>query len=91
MSAPELSTEILDTCIDELEYLTCHYVHHFADAMRIVALYHPELSVRQQALWIHNEIAEEIFHFKTESDAMFQWRHRDKRVAGSDTTASPTR
>src|SRR6266704_6180406 len=40
MTAPEITEELLEKAVKELEYLTCHYVHHLADAMRIVSIYH---------------------------------------------------
>ena len=64
--------------MDELEYLTCHYVHHFADSMRIVALFHPQADVRSWAWKLHFLIAEEIFHFVPERDEVFVERHKDK-------------
>lgn len=78
MTAPQMTKELFDEAIDELEYLTCHYVHHFADAMRILALFHPELKTRAWAYQFHFEIAEEIFHFKPEPDREFLERHKDK-------------
>jgi hypothetical protein len=78
MSAPPLTDELVEQCVDELEYLTCHYVHHFADSMRIVALFHPDMHVRSWALKLHNLIAEEIFHFVPETDVVFVERHKDK-------------
>lgn len=78
MSAPEMSEELVNEAIDECEYLTCHYVHHLADALRILALYHPSMVVRGQAWKIHYLIAEEIFHFIPETDGQFKTRHVDK-------------
>lgn len=83
MSAPEMNEELIQQALDELEYLPCHYVHHLADAMRIVALRHPDVSVRQAAWRLHFLIAEEIFHFVPESDGEFIERHRDKRAVAA--------
>jgi len=84
MSAPPMTLDLVNECIDELEYLTCHYVHHFADAMRVIAIFHPDSSVRTWAKDIHNTIAEEIFHFVPETDAQFIERHKDKVRAKAD-------
>lgn len=74
-------------CMDELEYMPCHYVHHFADALRVVAIYHPVKEVRDFAGVVHCEVAVEIFHFRPETDDQFIKRHQDNRQAvasGSD-------
>jgi hypothetical protein len=81
MSAPPMTQELIEACVDELEYLTGHYIHHLADAMRVVALYYEgadQCAVRRAAHNLHFLIAEEIFHFVPESDETFIWRHRDK-------------
>ncbi len=78
MSAPPMNEELIQLAVDELEYLPCHYVHHLADAMRIISLFHPEAEVRGMAWRLHFLIAEEIFHFVPESDAAFLERHHDK-------------
>lgn len=63
----------------ELEYKTCHYVHHFADALRVVAIgYHVTSFVSNRAYEYHFRIAEELFHFMPESDDTFIERHQDK-------------
>src|SRR4051812_16219991 len=31
---------------DELEFLPCHFVHHFADALRVVSINHPDMDTR---------------------------------------------
>ena len=62
----------------ELEYMTCHYVHHFADAMRVISIYHPERDTRTIAWNYHHDVAEEIFHFVPETNEDFIYRHRDK-------------
>lgn len=61
----------------ELEYCTCHYTHHLADAIRVVHVYHPYAIVREQAWKFHMRIAEELFHFIPESDEVFMLRHKD--------------
>lgn len=63
---------------DELEYCTCHYTHHMADALRVIAIYHTVPDVRDIAYTYHFRIAEELFHFRPESDVEFISRHRDK-------------
>jgi len=78
MTAPQMRQELIDEALDELEYLTCHYVHHFADALRILALFHPDQSCRRWAWNLHYQIAEEIFHFMPETDDQFITRHKDK-------------
>lgn len=69
---------IVDKAMDELEYLPCHYVHHFADALRVVAIYHPVERVRHFAEMVHTEVAVEIFHFVPETTRVFILRHVDK-------------
>src|ERR1700676_4514257 len=64
MSAPPITDDLIELPLDDLEYLPCHYVHHFADAMRVVSIHHPEIYVRDVAYRVHLQIAEEIFHFK---------------------------
>jgi hypothetical protein len=66
-----------DVC-DELEFLPCHYVHHFADALAVVAYGHHDPEVAQLAAELHYRIAEELFHFVPETAAVFELRHRDK-------------
>src|SRR6266446_3263632 len=78
MSAPKMTEELVQLALDELEYLPCHYVHHFADAMRILALFHPLEEVRVWAWRLHFLVAEEIFHFVPETDLAFRERHKDK-------------
>lgn len=62
----------------ELEFCTSHFVHHLADALRVVAIGHPVPGVRLAAMRYHACIAEELFHFIPEPDDVFLWRHRDK-------------
>jgi hypothetical protein len=67
----------------ELEQLPCHFVHHFADALAVIAYSHPEDKTRRYAYSLHCYIAEEIFHFLPEASDIFHWRHRD-RPSGID-------
>jgi hypothetical protein len=83
MSAPLMTNELIEEACDECEYLSCHYVHHLADALRIIALFHPNYASRQSAKDLHFLIAEEIFHFVPESDEQFKVRHVDKVPAVS--------
>ena len=63
----------------ELEHSPCHFVHHFADALAVIAYSHPGLAIRRIAYRYHYYVAEEIFHFIPEPPAIFAWRHRDKK------------
>lgn len=62
----------------ELEHSPCHFVHHLADALAVIAYGHPVPAVQRVAYAIHTYIAEEVFHFIPEPPAIFRWRHRDK-------------
>src|SRR5258708_15533538 len=31
----------------ELEFLPCHFVHHFADSLRVVGIWHPDKVIAQ--------------------------------------------
>lgn len=62
----------------ELEFLPCHFVHHFADALRIIAIWHPDHATGEYAERLHIFIAEETFHFRPESTVAFINRHADK-------------
>lgn len=84
MRPAELPDEV-DLC-GELEFLTCHYVHHLADALAVIAYGHPSVEVAMRAATYHYRIAEELFHFQPESPATFMRRHRDK-PAGEDPEA----
>lgn len=79
MEPQEMGDALIEQCMDECEYLTCHYVHHFADALRVVGIYHPDALVRGFAMRVHVEVAFEIFHFRAESDEDFITRHQDRR------------
>jgi hypothetical protein len=83
MTAAPPDMEMVVQAGKELEYLPCHYVHHFADAMRVVSLYHPNPVTRYWAYQFHYHIAEEVFHFVPETDVQFVYRHRDKVETGS--------
>lgn len=63
----------------ELEHCPCHFVHHFLDALAIVAYKHPEKTVAEYAASVHFNCAEELFHFFPEPATWFLIRHRDKR------------
>ena len=63
---------------DELEYMTCHFVHHFADALRCVTIWHHDEDVKHTAWIFHYYIAEELFHFLPEGTEQFKERHKDK-------------
>lgn len=62
----------------ELERLSVHFVHHFADALRVIAIHCPDREASVYARQIHWFVAEELFHFVPETDAAFLIRHRDK-------------
>lgn len=78
--------DLLDVC-NELEFLPVHYVHHFADALAVIAYGHPVMAVASYAARLHYRIAEELFHFKPEPRRIFELRHRDK-PDGRDPQAS---
>jgi hypothetical protein len=63
---------------DELEFLPVHYVHHFADALAVIAYGHPDHDQAEHAAVYHYYIAEELFHFRPETRPTFEMRHRDK-------------
>ncbi len=77
MEPQVLNQQLIDQAMDELEYLPCHYVHHFADALRVIAIYAPEGQDRDFANAVHKEVAVEIFHFRPETREEFIFRHRD--------------
>lgn len=76
MRDEEMPSE-LELC-EELEFCPCHYTHHLADALRVVAIWNPEEEVRARAFGYHYRIAEEIFHFLPEDTETFVKRHVDK-------------
>lgn len=79
METVEIGEALIDAAIDELEYTTCHFAHHFADAMAVLAYHHPDREVRRWAYGAHYLVAEEIFHFQPEAMEQFMTRHADKR------------
>jgi len=78
MQTIPMSEELIQAAMDELEYCPVHYVHHFADSFRVMSLFHPDKTVCEFAYRIHYLVAEELFHFVPEADAVFLARHRDK-------------
>lgn len=68
----------------ELEHSPCHFVHHLADALAVIAYNHPDLATSEYAAKLHYFIAEEIFHFQPEPPDTFRLRHRDKRGGQDD-------
>ena len=90
MEPQDLSEGLIEQCMDELEYLPCHYTHHFADALRVVSLFYRTSydaaftisdqthDIRKFAWQVHEQVAVEIFHFKPETDTEFVNRHCDK-------------
>ncbi len=70
--------DFVEMAIDELEYCTVHYAHHFADSLAVLGYHHPDPNVRVAALKIHNLVAVELFHFRPETKEEFLIRHRDK-------------
>jgi hypothetical protein len=79
MQTVAMTGDLIDLAMDELEYLPVHYVHHLADSFRILSLFHPNEAVCNLAFYLHGQVAEELFHFKPETDEEFLVRHRDKR------------
>lgn len=69
--------DVLDVCA-ELEFLAVHYVHHFADALAVIAYGGPVGETAGYAARLHYTIAEELFHFRPEDPNTFWIRHRDK-------------
>jgi hypothetical protein len=62
----------------ELEHGPIHFAHHFADALRCIALWHPDQETRVYARTLHFYMADELFHWKPETDEEFKHRHRDR-------------
>lgn len=62
----------------ELEFSTCHFAHHFSDALRVVALHCPDPEVARYARDLQFFVANEVFHFVPESDEVYLRRHRDR-------------
>lgn len=81
MEPQKLDDQLMEDCLDELEYLPCHYVHHFADALRVISLFVPGDPIGSSfAYQLHEQVAVEIFHFKPETSKEFIYRHRDITV-----------
>ncbi len=78
MKSIEMSPALILDAMEELEYCPVHYAHHLADSFAVLAYHHPSLSVRTMALYLHKQVATELFHFHPESKAEFRHRHRDK-------------
>ncbi len=79
METVDLTKELTEKAVDELEYCTCHYAHHLADSFAVIAYFHPDHVIREKAYSLHYLVAEELFHFKPESEEQFIERHKDKR------------
>ena len=79
MKTIEMSEDIMNGAMDELEYCPVHYAHHFADSLAVLAYHHPEIKIQQWASKIHELVAVELFHFHPETKAEFLYRHRDKK------------
>src|SRR3990170_8307904 len=71
MQTIQMNEELINDAMDELEYCTCHYAHHFADAFAVLAFFHPNKEVRDIAYKIHFLVAEELFHFIPETKEIF--------------------
>lgn len=69
---------MVDRAIEELEYCSVHYAHHFADSFAVVAFNHPEHITRCFAAHAYNQVAKEKFHFHPLTRDEFLHRHRDK-------------
>jgi hypothetical protein len=62
----------------ELENLPVHFVHHFSNALKVIAVNHPDILVRGYAGLMYDFIAEEMFHHHPETNKEFSVRHADK-------------
>ena len=78
MKTIEMSDDLIDSAMDELEYCAVHYTHHFADSFAVLGYHHPDMAVCKIALQIHTLVAVELFHFHPETKEEFLVRHRDK-------------
>jgi hypothetical protein len=76
-----MTKDLIDEAIEELEYCTCHYTHHFADAFVVLSYFHPNETIKELAYILHYLIAEELFHFVPETKEQFLNRHKDKRIS----------
>ena len=78
MKDVEMSWELIDTAMDELEYCPVHYAHHLADSFAVLAYHHPDEQVCELAYYLHKQVAVELFQFVPETRNEFLKRHRDK-------------
>jgi hypothetical protein len=78
MQVIQMDEDLINEAMDELEYCTVHYAHHFADAFVVAAYHHPDPGVRHFAWRVHYLVAEELFHFRPETKEQFLARHKDK-------------
>lgn len=78
MKTIEMSDNLIDAAMDELEYCAVHYAHHFADSFAVLGYHHPDSNVCKIALKIHTLVAVELFHFHPETKDEFLIRHIDK-------------
>lgn len=78
MKDTEITKQMIDQAMDELEYCPVHYAHHLADSFAVVAYHHPDPDVRWMAYYLHEQVAVELFHFVPETQDEFLHRHRDK-------------
>lgn len=78
MQGIEMTKELIDAAMDELEYLPVHYVHHLADSFAVTAYHHPDQDVTRLAFYLHCQVAVELFHFHPETRLEFLYRHEDK-------------
>lgn len=63
---------------DELEFLPCHFVHHFSAGLAVIAYNHPDFKIAVTSAKYHYRIAEELFHFQPEPPGWFMIRHADR-------------
>lgn len=78
MKTVEMSKQLIDDAMHELEYLPVHYVHHLAASFAVVSFFHPDQEVRDHCNYLHYMVAEELFHFFPMTKEQFLHRHRDK-------------
>jgi len=78
MKSITMSRELIDAAMDELEYCPVHYVHHLADSFAVLAYHSRDEHVQELAIYLHNEVAVELFHFVPETREQFLTRHKDK-------------
>lgn len=78
MKSIEMSHELIDAAMDELEYCPVHYTHHLADSFAVLSYHHSDDAVCDLAWYLHSQVAVELFHFHPETMEEFLYRHRDK-------------